>query len=142
MQRHVRDLRHGVPHCDLDGADPDRALGVAADLLAPEHGRHHAGGIDVVAASVEERGGVGAQDARDEALAHLRAAGIAAGRVEREARDRPAAAHHVGDDGDDRGRHLREVEARIGEVRLERNRRLADVDDAHGAADFRTVVIR
>ena len=137
VQRHIGDLRRRVPHRDLDGADPDRTLGVAADLLAPDHGRGDAGGIDVAAGLIEERGRVGPEDSRDEALAHLRAAGIAAGGVERKARDRLAAAHHAGNDGDDRRRHLRKVETRIGEVRFERNRDFADVDDAHAALAYR-----
>ena len=82
-------------------------------------------------ALVEQRGGRRFQDARDKARAHLRAAGIAAGGIEREAADRLAGAHHVGDHGDHRRRHLAEIEARIGELRVERDRRLADIDDAH-----------
>ena len=50
------------------------------------------------------------QDARDKARAHLRAAGIAAGGIEREAGDRLAVAHHVGDHRDHRGSHLGEVD--------------------------------
>jgi hypothetical protein len=59
-------------------------------------------------------------------------AGIAAGRIEREAYDRPAGALDIGNDCNDRRRHFGEIEARIPEVRLERDRGLADIDDAHG----------
>jgi hypothetical protein len=53
VERQARDLRHRVPHRDLDGADRDRALGIATDLLAPAHHGKHAGRIDV-ASVVEE----------------------------------------------------------------------------------------
>ena len=131
VQRLVGDLGERVPDRDLDGADADRALRVAARLLVLHHGgeafvRREQAGV------VEQRLGLGFQDARDEARAHLRAAGIAAGGVEGIAAHRLAGAHNVGDHGDHRRRHFAEVEARIGERRVERDRRLADVDDAHG----------
>ena len=131
VQRLLRDLRHRIPHRDLDRADADRALGVAADLLALAHDGHDLLGIEIVARRIDQRLRIGAQDAWDEALAHLRAAGVAAGRVEREARDRLAVAHHVGDDPDHRGGHLGEIEARVLEIGLERDRPLTDVDDTH-----------
>jgi hypothetical protein len=131
VQRLLRDLRHGVPHRDLDGADADRALGIAADLLALVHRGEDFCRIDVVAGVVEQRFRICLQDARDEALAHLIAAGVAAGRVEREADHRLAVAHHIGDHGDHRGGHLGEIEARVLQVGFERDRPLADVNDAH-----------
>ena len=67
------------------------------------------------------------EDARNEARPHLRAAGIAAGGVEGEARNRLAVADDVGDDGDHRGGHLGEVEAGILQIGLQRDRGFADV---------------
>src|SRR5947209_6911640 len=75
--------------------------------------------------------GSAARDARDEARAHCRAAGIAAGRVEGETDHGLAIAHHIGDDRHDRGRHFGKIEARIPDVRLERDRVFTDVDDTH-----------
>ena len=61
----------------------------------------------------------------------MRAAGIAAGGIEGKAAYRFSLTHDIGDHGDHRRRHLGEIETRIGEFRLQRDRRLADVDDAH-----------
>ena len=131
VQRLVRDLGDGVPHRDLDRADADRALAVAAGFLVAHHrGEDFVRAQDCRRASSSVSGSA-LQDARDEALAHLRAAGIAAGRIEGEAGDRLAAAHHVGDHRDHRRRHFREIEARIGERRLQRDRGFADIDNAH-----------
>src|SRR5262249_48309044 len=74
--------------------------------------------------------------ARDDALGDMSPAGIAAGGVEGEARDQPAVADHVGDDGDHRRRHLGEVEARILQLRLEGDRGLADIEDAHSRTEL------
>ena len=65
-----------------------------------------------------------------------RPAGIAAGRVEGEAGDRLALAHHVGEHRDDRGGHLGKIEARISDARIERDRAFADVDDTHRVMPF------
>ena len=46
-----------------------------------------------IAGVVEQRVWLGFQDARNEARAHLRAAGVAAGGIEGEAADRLAGAH-------------------------------------------------
>ena len=134
MERLVFDLGDRVPARDFDGADRDRALGVAARLLALHHARENFLGIEVRSRRVDERRGIGFEDARNEARAHLRAARIAAGGVERVADDGLAAAHDVGDDGDDRGRHLAEVERGVAHARLQRNGDFADVYDAHGNA--------
>ena len=132
VQRLALDLGDGVPQRDLDGADRDRALGVAAGFLALHHAGEHLRGIEVAAARVEQRVRRRGLDARDEAGAHLRAAGVAAGGVEGEADDRLAVADDVGDDGDHRGRHFGEVESGVAEVRLQRDRGFADIDDTHG----------
>ena len=140
MQRLVGDLGERVPDRDLDGADADRALGMPAGFLV----LHHDGEAFVrreLAGVVEQAVGRCFQDARNETRAHLRAAGVAAGGIEGKAADRLAGAHHVGDHGDHRRRHFAEIEARIGERRLERDRRLADIDDAHGYASARHYLI-
>ena len=80
---------------------------------------------------VEQRLRLGLQDARDEARAHLRAAGIAAGGVERVADDRLAVAHHVGDHRDHRGGHLGEVDRGVLQRGVQRDGGFADVGDAH-----------
>jgi hypothetical protein len=56
VERQARDLRHRVPHGDLDGADRDRAFGIAADLLAPAHRGKHAGRIVLPVSSRSESG--------------------------------------------------------------------------------------
>ena len=61
----------------------------------------------------------------------MRAAGIASSGIEREAANRLSIANDVGDHRNNRRRHFGEIETRIGERRLERNRRLADVNDTH-----------
>src|SRR5262249_31759709 len=63
---------------------------------------------------------------------HGGAAGVAARRVEREADNGAPFAHDVSDDRHHRGRHLGEIETRIADVRLQRDRAFADVDDTHG----------
>ena len=130
VQRLVGDLGDGVPDRDLDGADADRALGMPAGLFVLHHD-----GEDFfrreIAGVIEQRVGRRFEDARNKPRAHLRAAGIAAGGIEGEAAHRLAGALDVGDHGDHRRRHLAEIEARIGERRVERDRRLADIDDAH-----------
>ena len=80
---------------------------------------------------VKQGGGFRLEDARNKARPHLRTAGIAAGGIECESANRLAGAHDIGDHRDHRCRHLGEIDARIGERRIERNRRLADVDNAH-----------
>jgi hypothetical protein len=104
---------------------------MAARLLPPQHAGEDLLGIEIVALGIEQRFGIGLQDAWNEPRAHLRAARIAAGGIEREARDRLAVAHDVGDHRHHRGRHLGEIDAGIGERGIERNCGLADVDDAH-----------
>ncbi|MNC91579.1 hypothetical protein D3C83_78660 [compost metagenome] len=86
---------------------------MAARLLALHHAGENFLRIEVVARGVGERFRLRGEDARDEARAHLRAAGVAPGGIEREARDRLAFPHHVGDHRDHRGGHLAEIERRI-----------------------------
>ena len=132
MQRLAGDLGHRVPDRDLDRADGDRALTVAAGFLPFHHDGENFFRIEILLRVVEQRSRICPDDAGDEACTHCRAAGVAAGRVEREADDRPPFAHDVGDDRHHRGRHLGEIETRIADVRLQRDRAFADVDDTHG----------
>src|SRR5580704_7643658 len=88
VQRLAGDLGDRVPERDLDGPDGDRALAVAAGFLPLHHAGDHLGGSKIAAVGLEQGFRIGTQDARDEALAHLRPAGIAAGGIKREAGDR------------------------------------------------------
>jgi hypothetical protein len=53
------------------------------------------------------------------------------GGITGEAAHRLAVADHVGDHGNHRRRHFGKIEARIGELRFERDRGFSDVDDTH-----------
>ena len=101
MQRFFRDLGDRVPDRDLDRADGNRALAVSAGFFVLHHRGEEFFRRKIVARIVDKRLRRRFKDARNEARAHLRAAGIAPGRIEGEARDRLAVEHHVGDDGDD-----------------------------------------
>jgi hypothetical protein len=131
VKRLAGDLGDRVPYRDLEGADGDRALGMTAGLLALHHGGEHLFGVEVVAGAVHQRFGARLEDARDEARAHLRAARVAAGRIERIAHDRFSITVRISDDGNDRSRHLAEVEHRVTQARFQRNSGLANVRDAH-----------
>ena len=87
--------------------------------------------IEIVARLVQQRFRLGLQDARNEARAHLRAAGVAAGGIEREAGNRLSVAHHVGDHRDDRGGHLGEIDRGVLQRGIQRDGGFADVGDAH-----------
>jgi hypothetical protein len=131
VQRLVGDLGDGVPHRHLDGADADRALGMPAGLLVLQHDGEDFLRREIVAGVIKQRIGRRLEDARDKPRPHLRAAGIASGGIEGETANWLAGALNVGDDGDHRRRHLAEIDARIGERRIERDRGLADINDAH-----------
>ena len=55
MQRLVGDLGHRVPHRDLDGADADRALAVAAGFLVLHHHGEDLFRREIIAGVVEQR---------------------------------------------------------------------------------------
>ena len=131
MQRFAGDLGHRVPDRDLDGADADRALAVAAGFLVLQHHGEDFFRRKIIARLVEQRLRIGLEHARNEARPHLRAAGISPGRVEGEAADRLAFTYDIGDDGDHRRSHLGKIDARIGQRRVQRDRCFADVGDAH-----------
>src|SRR2546430_3821567 len=69
--------------------------------------------IEIVARPVEQRLRRDFQEARNEARAHLRAAGIAAGRIERVANHRLSAAFHVGDHRDRKSTRLNSSHSQI-----------------------------
>ena len=59
VQRLVGDLGDRVPHRDLDGADADRALAVAAGFLVAHHRGENFFRREIVAGVVEQRLRVG-----------------------------------------------------------------------------------
>jgi hypothetical protein len=65
--------------------------------------------------SIRLSGGLG--QARQEAFAHQRALPIPPIGIEAVANHRLAVAHHIGDDGDHRTGHLREVDIGVGDRR-------------------------
>ena len=106
---------------------------MAAGFFPLHHGRENFLRIEVLVCLVEQGSRVGGKDARDETCPHGCAAGVATGRIERETDDRLTIAHDIGDDRHDRRRHLGEIEARIPDLGLQRDRAFADVDDTHVA---------
>jgi hypothetical protein len=52
MERLIGDLGHRIPHGDLDGADRNRALRIAADFFPRRHRRQHPRGIKIIAAII------------------------------------------------------------------------------------------
>jgi hypothetical protein len=132
VQRLARDLGGGVPHGHVDGAHGHRALAVAAGLLVDHHARPDLVRVEVLAGLVDERRGLGLEQARQEALANQPALAVAAVRVEAVADDRLAVANHVGDHGHQAQRHLGEVDVGVADVRLDGAGGFEDVDDLHG----------
>src|SRR6202011_5590368 len=55
MQRLAFDLGDNIPYGDLDGADADRALAMAARLLPLQHAAQDLRRIEVAAAVIEQR---------------------------------------------------------------------------------------
>jgi electron-transferring-flavoprotein dehydrogenase len=74
---------------------PLGALDIYLCFLPLHHACQDFGRIEIVPARIEKCFGIGVEDARDEACPHLRAAGIASGRVEGEADHRLAVAHDI-----------------------------------------------
>jgi hypothetical protein len=135
VQRLAFYLGHRVPHRHVDGAYGHRAFAVPAGLFVGHHRGPHAVWVEVVALRVAQRvwrGRTRVKHARDEALAHQRALAVAAVGVEAVADHRFAVAHHVGDDGHQAQRHLREVDVRVADGRTDGPRGFADLDDFHG----------
>src|SRR5450631_1080615 len=130
-QRQFGDLRHRVPHRHVDGADRHGALAMAAGLFVGEHARPDAMRVEVVAALGPERGGIGLEDARDEALAHEHALPVAAVGIESVSDDPGAIANDVGDDGDQAQRLLAEIDVRVADWRGDRERLFPDLEDLH-----------
>jgi hypothetical protein len=88
--------------------------------------------IEVLVFLVDQRRSVRLEDTREEAISHQRALPVASVGVESIADDRLTVANDVGDDGDDRTGHLRKIDVGIGDRRGDRDRLLANVDNAHG----------
>ena len=132
VQRLARDLGHGVPDRHVERADRHRALAVAARLFVGHHAGPDLVRVEVVAGLIEQGRGLGLEHARAKAFADQLALAVAAVGVEAVADDRLAVAHHVGDDGDQAERHLREVDVGVADVRLDGPGRFEDVDDFHG----------
>jgi hypothetical protein len=115
VQRLGGDLGGRIPDRDLDRADPNRALAVSAGFFVLHHNGENFLRSEIVTGFIDERTRLRLEDAWNEPGAHLRAAGITAGRVEGKAADRLAVAFDIGDDGDHRRRHFGKIDARIGE---------------------------
>ena len=131
-QRLARDLRHRVPHRHVDGADRDRALAMAARLFVRHQRRPDLVRIEIVAGFIEQGLRIGLHQARRKTLADQAALPVAAVGIEAVADHRLAVAHHVGDDGDQARRHLREIDIGVADGRGDRFCHFADVDDAYG----------
>ena len=88
---------------------------MTAGLLVLHHGRPDAVRIEVLSRIVEEGLRRRLEDTRREALADQATLAVAAIRVEPVAHDPAAVPDHVGDDGDERQRHLGEVDVGVGD---------------------------
>lgn len=130
-QRHAFDLGHGVPDRHVDGADGYRTLAVTTRLFVREHGVPDLVRVQVLAAVVDQRVGVGLHHARDEALAHELALTVAAVGVEAVADHRFAVADHVGDHGHQAQRHLAEVDVGVADGRADGQGFFSDFNDFH-----------
>ena len=104
---------------------------MAARLFVGEHAVPDLVRIEIGAGVVDQRGRIGFQDARDEALAHQHALAVAAVRVEAVADDRLAVADDVGDDGHQAQRHLAEIDVGVADGGTDGDGFFADVDDFH-----------
>src|SRR5262249_61706251 len=93
VERFRGDLGNRIPDRDLDRADRDRALAVTAGFFPLHHDGENISRIEILLCLVKERSRIGAENARDEARAHRRTAGIAASRVEGETDARLAVTH-------------------------------------------------
>ncbi len=131
-QRLAFDLCYRIPDRHVDGADRDRPLTMAARLFVLEHGRPDLVRIEVVARVVDERGGIGFDDARDKALAHQLALAVTAVGIEAVTHNRLAVPDHIGHHGDETQRHLAEINVGIADGGADRNGQFADFNDSHG----------
>ena len=109
-----------------------RPVAVATRLLVRHERLPDGEGIEVVVRRVEERLGLGRQDARDEPLAQDAALRVAPVGGEAVADDRMPIAQHVGLDRDQADGHGRERDEGVADLRCDRRGGFADTGDAHG----------
>nr|GEU28409.1 hypothetical protein [Tanacetum cinerariifolium] len=138
-QRLACDLGHGIPDRHVDGADGHRALAVAARLFVGEHAVPDLVRIEVGAGVVDQAGGIGFQDARNEPLAHQRALAVAAVGVEAVADYRLAVADDVGHHGDQAQCHFAEIDVGVADGGTDRYGFFADLNDFHEASPVKHV---
>ena len=131
-QRLSRDLGDGIPHGHVERPGRMRPVAVAAGLLVGHEGLPDRERIEVVVGLVDERLGLGRQDARDEPLAQDAALRVAAVGGEAVADHRLAVAHHVGLDRDQADGHGRERDEGVADLGRDRRRGFADAGDLHG----------
>jgi hypothetical protein len=87
--------------------------------------------IEVVAGIVDERGGIGFENARNETLAHQLALAVAAVGIEAVTHDRLSVTDDIRHNGDETQRHLAEVNVGIPDRGTDRNGFFADFNDSH-----------
>ncbi len=131
-QRLAGDLGHRIPHRHVDGADRHRALAVTARLLVRHQRRPDLVRIEIGAGRIEQRFRIGFLQPRRKTLADQSALPVAAIGIEAVADHALAVAHHIGDDGDEAGRHLGEIDIGVADRRRDRFCDFADVSDADG----------
>ncbi len=100
------DFCHRIPYRHVDRAHRHRALAMAAGLFIGHHRCPDPVRAEIVIGLIDQTCGVCRQNAIAEALADEPALTIAAIGVEAVANDALAAAHHIGDDGNQARRHF------------------------------------
>ena len=110
---------------------------MAAGLFVRHHGIPERERIEIGVGVVDQALGGRGQNTGCETLADQGALGIAAVGIETETDHRLAVTDAIGDDGDDAGGHLAEIDECVADLRADRHRALANVDNAHGLRDLR-----
>jgi hypothetical protein len=105
---------------------------MAAGLLVGHHGGPDLVGVEIVAAGIEQRLGIGLLQPRRKTFADQAALPVTAVGIEAVADHPLAVADGIGDDGDEARRHLGEVDIGVTDRRGDRLCDFADVDDADG----------
>jgi hypothetical protein len=130
-ERLVGDFRDGVPHRHVERSNGDRALAMTAGLLIRHHCGPDAVRIEIVASRIEQRRRIGLEQSGRETLSDQPTMTVASIRIEAATDNAPSFALDVGDDGDQTGRHLREVDIRVANRGRDGPGDLADVDDSN-----------
>jgi hypothetical protein len=112
-QRLAGDLGDRVPYRHVDRADRDGPVAMAAGLFVAHHRAPDLVGVEVVTGRIKQRCGIGFEDARREPLPDQAALAVSSIGVETVADHRFAVALEVGDDGDEAGGHLAEIDVGI-----------------------------